>query len=69
MKRVYEASLRERLELYVEQIESEIIANDSLISKYEKSESSKIEVLEYFRDRLSKIKNDFEITRKVLNSL
>lgn len=69
MIKVYEALLRERLELYVEQIENEIFANNSLINKYEKSERSKIKVLEYFKNKLSKIKNDFEITKRVLNSL
>jgi hypothetical protein len=69
MVKVYEALLKERIELYVEEIEKEIHENDKLINRYGKSELSKIEVLEYFKKRLLKIKNEFEITRKILNYL
>jgi len=66
---IYEAMLRERIELYVEEIEKEIDENNKMIKKYEKMSSSKVEVLEYFKDRLSKIKREFEIAKKVFENL
>jgi len=66
---LYEATIRERIELYVETIETEIAENEKLINRYKNKNDKNIAVLEYFTERLNKLKHDFETTKKVLSSL
>jgi len=69
MKNIYEAILKERIECYVQQLEIEISENDKLLKRYENSENKTVEILEYFKERLSKIKEDFETAKKLLETL
>ena len=62
------ANLKERLELYIEMLEKEIQENQKMIQNY-KNDKSTSKVLNYFKQRLDKIKNEFEITKKVINEL
>jgi hypothetical protein len=61
----YKASLQERLELYINQLDNEIAANTDSI----KRNSYQDKVREYFVAKLKKIKNEFEITKKIIAEL
>jgi len=61
----YKASLQERLELYINQLDNEIAANTDSI----KRNSYQDKVREYFVKKLKKIKNEFEITKKIIAAL
>jgi len=65
----YEASIKERLELYVEEIELEINKNEKLIRMYKSSDKKQIDVLKYFEERLGQLKKDFETTKRILKGL
>jgi hypothetical protein len=62
---IYESSLHERFELYLEQLKIEIESNEKLLYKYSKGVSQS-NVLEYFLKKLNDIKRDYEgILRRI----
>jgi hypothetical protein len=60
----FEASLRERIEMYIDSISNEIIENEKLLDMYKNSDSRQEDVLKYFIERLDIIKKEFEIVLK-----
>ena len=56
---IYESALRERVEMYLEQLEYEISENEKLLKKYNKGKSQ-ANVLEYFLKKLNSIKRDYQ---------
>jgi hypothetical protein len=60
----FEAALRERVEMYIDTISTEIIENEKLLDMYKGSEGCQEDVLKYFIERLDTIKKEFEIVLK-----
>ena len=60
----FEAALRERIEMYIDNISDEIVENEKLLEMYKNSESRQEDVLKYFIERLDVIKKEFEIVLK-----
>ena len=58
MSNIYETALRERVELYIEQLKLEIEQNEKLLNRYSKGEIKQQNVLNYFIEKLNEIKND-----------
>jgi hypothetical protein len=60
----FEAALRERIEMYIDNISEEIIENEKLLDKYKDSEGCQEDVIEYLINRLDVIRKEFQIVLK-----